>query len=296
MDHKDSWPYVAARIAVNEEFATAPPREASMYARGFDAASRHMALGGAALVLDLGCNNLMPATHGAALAEVTPFIVGLDIDPESYRLYPPPEGRFTFVEGDAQNLPFPDGIFDLTQAHNTIFRVPKPSVMLAEMARVTRPGGLVAVSTNAPSHAKWRHYFERVVAEQLIAEEGLPIEPPRAPAHGGYMRKIQNILQAMPGLSLVEVDRQKDYSIITEDRLRAYQFAIDTSVAQLSDLPPELRIRWRQIVEEAIVPMIRQRMKPYNGYDEPVFADRIHRGLFVLKKKEASMPGLSYSR
>ncbi len=286
VDHMDSWPYVAARIAVNEEFATAPAREASMNARGFDAARHHIALGDSALVLDLGCNNLVPATRGAELANVNPYIVGVDIDDESYRMFPPHKNRTVFIQADAQRLPFADGSFDLTQAHNTIFRVPKPSAMLAEMYRVTKPGGLVAVSTNAPSHGYWRHRFERIVAEQIIDEFDLRVEPPKAPAHGSYLQKIQNMLGAMPGLVPVQTDIQRDYSIITEDRLRTYQFTIETSAAFLPALAPEVRHRWRQIVAEKIVPMIRERMRRHRDQPEPYFADRIHRGLFILKKVE----------
>ena len=49
----------------------------------------------------------------------------------------------TYVQGDAMALPFPDGAFDASVMALVLFFVPDPARGVAEMARVTRPGGLV---------------------------------------------------------------------------------------------------------------------------------------------------------
>jgi ubiquinone/menaquinone biosynthesis C-methylase UbiE len=49
-----------------------------------------------------------------------------------------------FVKADAMALPFPDGSFDAAVMPLVIFFVPEPAQGVAEMARVTAPGGLVA--------------------------------------------------------------------------------------------------------------------------------------------------------
>jgi SAM-dependent methyltransferase len=49
-----------------------------------------------------------------------------------------------FVVADAQALPFDDGSFDAAVAGLVLNFVPHPAAGLAEMARVTRPGGVVA--------------------------------------------------------------------------------------------------------------------------------------------------------
>lgn len=49
------------------------------------------------------------------------------------------------VVADALHLPFPDGSFDVSHAHQVLQHVSDPVRVLAEMGRVTRPGGLVAV-------------------------------------------------------------------------------------------------------------------------------------------------------
>jgi SAM-dependent methyltransferase len=46
---------------------------------------------------------------------------------------------------DAQHLPFADNTFDLCWANAVLQHIPDPPKALAEMVRVTRPGGRVAV-------------------------------------------------------------------------------------------------------------------------------------------------------
>jgi SAM-dependent methyltransferase len=55
------------------------------------------------------------------------------------------------VQGDTRGLPFADGRFDLTLSIDVLAHVPRGDEHLAarELARVTRPGGLVVVRTSA---------------------------------------------------------------------------------------------------------------------------------------------------
>jgi SAM-dependent methyltransferase len=51
----------------------------------------------------------------------------------------------SFVVGDAQALPFPDSSFDVRRAARLLEHVPDTAQVLAEMVRVTRPGGRILV-------------------------------------------------------------------------------------------------------------------------------------------------------
>jgi SAM-dependent methyltransferase len=53
------------------------------------------------------------------------------------------QGRARYAEGEVERLPFPDDTFDLTTCQTVLIHVADPAAALAEMARVTRPGGLV---------------------------------------------------------------------------------------------------------------------------------------------------------
>ena len=46
---------------------------------------------------------------------------------------------------DAKNLPYPDGRFDAVMSNSIVHHIPQPRTVLAEMARVVRPGGLLFV-------------------------------------------------------------------------------------------------------------------------------------------------------
>jgi SAM-dependent methyltransferase len=51
----------------------------------------------------------------------------------------------SFQVADARALPFPDGAFDGVRAERLLMHVPEAPRAVAEMARVTRPGGRVSV-------------------------------------------------------------------------------------------------------------------------------------------------------
>ena len=59
-----------------------------------------------------------------------------------------PDARFE--TGDAEALPFADGAFDAVVSGYGIIHLPRPAAALAEMARVLRSGGRLAVSVWAP--------------------------------------------------------------------------------------------------------------------------------------------------
>jgi ubiquinone/menaquinone biosynthesis C-methylase UbiE len=83
-----------------------------------------------------------------ALAPHVREVVGVDLVPE---LLERARERATglehvrFVEGDATRLPFDSYSFDLAGTLRTLHHVERPELVLAEMTRVTRPGGVVLV-------------------------------------------------------------------------------------------------------------------------------------------------------
>ena len=81
-----------------------------------------------------------------ALAPLVREVVGVDLVPEllaAARAAAPPNA--TFVEGDATALPFDPYSFDLAGSRRTLHHIGRPELAVAELARVTRPGGLIFV-------------------------------------------------------------------------------------------------------------------------------------------------------
>jgi ubiquinone/menaquinone biosynthesis C-methylase UbiE len=83
-----------------------------------------------------------------ALAPLVREVVGVDRVPELLDRARERAAGFPnveFVEGDAERLPFDDASFDLAATLRTLHHVARPEVVLAELVRVTRPGGAVLV-------------------------------------------------------------------------------------------------------------------------------------------------------
>ncbi len=99
-------------------------------------------------LLDVGCG---PGTVTVDLARrVAPGrVVGLDVsaDPlaEARDLAAWADVPVDFVVGDVHALDVPDDSFDVVHAHQVLQHLTDPVAALREMARVCRPGGLLAV-------------------------------------------------------------------------------------------------------------------------------------------------------
>lgn len=103
-------------------------------------------------VLDVGCgsgNVALPAARAGAT------VTGLDIAPnllEQARQRAREEGLdIAFEEGDVEDLPFPDGAFDLVLSMFGAMFAPRPERAAAEMLRVCRPRGKVAMANWTPT-------------------------------------------------------------------------------------------------------------------------------------------------
>jgi ubiquinone/menaquinone biosynthesis C-methylase UbiE len=120
---------------------------------------RHWRLEAVGSVLDVGCGI---GHWGRVLGKILPAgarVMGVDREPrwvEEATKRAAAAGlseRFSYREGVAESLPFQDGSFDIVTCQTVLIHVRDPAVVLAEMVRVTRPGGLViaAEPTNATS-------------------------------------------------------------------------------------------------------------------------------------------------
>src|SRR5262245_56292629 len=83
-----------------------------------------------------------------ALAPHVAEVVGLDLVPELLehaRARGEGLDHVHFVEGDAMQLPFASYSFDLVGTLRTLHHIARPELVVAEMTRVTRPGGVLLV-------------------------------------------------------------------------------------------------------------------------------------------------------
>jgi demethylmenaquinone methyltransferase/2-methoxy-6-polyprenyl-1,4-benzoquinol methylase len=120
---------------------------------GPDEAVLDVATGTAAVAIELA------RRHGCR-------VVGLDQSPEMLRAGRARvaeaglAGRVELVEGNAERLPYPDGVFAALTFTYLLRYVESPAGTLAELARVVRPGGTVAALEFAMPRGPWRPLWE----------------------------------------------------------------------------------------------------------------------------------------
>ena len=102
-------------------------------------------------VLDVACgtgNQSIPAARAGA------EVIGLDIAPnllEQARKRAADENlKIEFIEGDAEKLPYDAARFDVVMSMFGAMFAPRPEVVAAELLRVCRPGGLIAMGNWTP--------------------------------------------------------------------------------------------------------------------------------------------------
>jgi len=104
-------------------------------------------------VLDIGCGpawfwastaGLLPEKLDLTLADLSPGMVDEAVARCNALPFSAVHGR----QADAAELPFDDGAFDAVIAMHMLYHLPDPAAAIAEMSRVLKPGGFLAVTTN----------------------------------------------------------------------------------------------------------------------------------------------------
>lgn len=120
-------------------------------ARGIQAVADHVVrsarIRAGEQVLDVACGTgntaIMARARGAA-------VTGLDLTPEmltvaEMRAADEGYGDITWKAGDAEDMPFADGTFDVVVSSCGLMFAPDHQKVASEVARVTKPGGRIAI-------------------------------------------------------------------------------------------------------------------------------------------------------
>lgn len=104
---------------------------------------------------------------------------GLDVAAEMVAMARRLNPGARFVPADAERVPFANGAFDAATASFAILHVGRPERAAAELARVLRPRGRVALTVwDAPERSRLMGVFVDVVAEAGAAPPGgIPAGP-----------------------------------------------------------------------------------------------------------------------
>ena len=143
-------------------------------------------------LIDVGCGS---GELSLELAAEVGHLTGIDGDPEELELArsaaeASSTSNATFTVGDAYALPLPDSEADAVFAHSVLEALDRPAEALAEMSRVLKTNGVVAVACvdygglilAGPHEPLVRRFFD--IREQLWQHEGV------APYRGRELRGL----------------------------------------------------------------------------------------------------------
>jgi SAM-dependent methyltransferase len=148
-----------------------------------------------------------------------------------------------YVVGDAENLDFPDGSFDKVSSTCGIMFAPDHEAAAGELARVTAPGGRIALANWTPTGGLAKMF--KVMAPYL------PAPPPSSPFDWGDEARVRELL----GDSF-DLEIEERVSTLTMPSGEAYWELFSTSYGptkvlaeSLGDRREELHRDWVEFFE-----------------------------------------------
>ena len=200
-------------------------------------------------VLDVACgtgNTAIPAARAGGL------VTGVDIAPnlleEARKRAAAEQLEIRFREGDAEELPVGDHEFDVVLTMFGAMFAPRPERVTAELIRVCRPGGLIAMANWTPEGFVGKSF--QVIAEMVPPPAGLP-----APALWGNEPTVrQRFARGILKLSLSRHKAVFDYPFSPKevvDFFRQYFGPIQAAFSRLdkegqSELASRLESLWAE--------------------------------------------------
>ncbi|GGU95756.1 methyltransferase [Kitasatospora herbaricolor] len=124
-------------------------------------------------VLDAGCGTgrALPALRAAVGPDGA--VTGVDVTPEMLAEAEAHRAQATLLLADCADLPLPDAAFDAVFAAGLVSHLPAPALALRELARVTRPGGLLALFHPVGRAALAARHGRQITPDDLRAEPNL---------------------------------------------------------------------------------------------------------------------------
>lgn len=114
-------------------------------------------------------------------------VTGLDLDLENCQFAKLNPAKPTIFNADAHNMPFKAQQFDLTVTHYVLLWVHNPAQVVAEMARVTKPGGYVIAFAEPDYHSRidYPQVFQEIgtIQNRSLAFQGIDLSMGRKLGH-----------------------------------------------------------------------------------------------------------------
>jgi len=197
-----------------------------------------------ARVLDVACgtgNLAIPAARKGAQ------VWGIDIAPNSLeqaRQRAAAEGlQAVFEEGDAEQLPYPDAHFDMVMSMFGAMFGPRPELVAAELARVCRPKGTIAMANWTPAGFVAKQFA--LGNRYIPPPEGIP-----APVLWGDEQVVRQRLSAYaPEIRFTLQTATFDYPFPPREVVQFFRQYFGPTQVAFSRLPADAQIAYMSDLE-----------------------------------------------
>jgi ubiquinone/menaquinone biosynthesis C-methylase UbiE len=219
-------------------------------------------------VLELACG---AGGLGLALAQlVTPGgrVLLSDVAPEMVAIAAARAGSLPRTDGepevsarviDLEQVDLPDSCFDIVVCREGLMFALDPAQAAREIARVTRPGGRVAITVWGPRD---RNPWLGVLADGVQERTGVPVPPPGIP--GPFSLSAEGDLAAILAGAGLERIRVAEVAVPTHDASFEDYWQLRTALAgPLKGLIDALPSEQQATLKETV----RARLTPYQGPD-----------------------------
>ena len=205
-------------------------------------------------ILDVGFGTGFPLLEIAERFGAQTQVFGIDpwqaaVDRAEVKLREYAVSNVTLTRGDATDMPFEDGFFDLIISNLGINNFARREAVLAECRRVLAPGGTLALTTNFKGHM-WEFYevFDRTLVE--LSLEGQRKDLAEHIQHRSTLEQTQGLL-TRAGLRVVRtVEDSFVMRFLDGSALLRHHFIRLAVLPAWKDLiPPESRAAFFQALE-----------------------------------------------
>jgi SAM-dependent methyltransferase len=158
---------------------------------------RRLELRAGLTVLDVGCGPGVDLPAMAAAVGDTGRVIGVDHDPvmaDEARRRTGQDGRIEIRLGDAHELPVADASVDRARLDRVLMHVADPAAAVAQLRRVVRPGGLIALAEPdwdtlvvGDVDLEMSRAYTRYVATRVIRNGAIGRQLPRLAVEAGFV-------------------------------------------------------------------------------------------------------------
>ena len=174
-------------------------------------------------VLDIATGRGAVLFPAAQAAEAGGVLVGVDFSQQmvteiSQEVQHLGAQNISIRQMDAENLQFPDAAFDVVLCGFALFFFPQLERALAEMRRVLKPGGRIAVSTwdqSMDSHWEWFYQAAITYLAADPAAKPIPIRPPGSDLD--FPAGLEKTLQAAGFVNVQVLLKEHDFVYPSND-------------------------------------------------------------------------------